>query len=67
MDVNDAAAKQTPQGSLLTDEEQDAQYRAVMQQARATADASGGVNSVSCNNSCCMFLFQALSLYLTYA
>lgn len=66
MDVNDAAAKQTPQGSLLTDEEQDAQYRAVMQQARATADASGGVNSVSCNN-CCMFLFQALFLHLTYA
>ena len=61
--MDNAAAKQTPQGSLLTDGEQDAQYRAVMQQARATADASGGVNSVSCIKCRCMFLLQAVFVF----
>lgn len=46
MHVCHVAAKQEPQGSLLTDEEQDAQYRAVVQQARANANVSSGVNSV---------------------
>ena len=49
----DAAAKESLQGSLLTDEEQDAQYRAVITQARAKADASGGLNSASLC-ACCL-------------
>lgn len=35
---------------LLTDAEQDAQYRAVIEQGRQDLDASGGVNSVHSRN-----------------
>ena len=45
--VNPAGAVRLPKSSLLTDEEQDAQYRAVYDAARANADVSSGVNSVS--------------------
>lgn len=38
-------AVRLPKSSLLTDEEQDAQYRAVYDAARANADVSSGVNS----------------------
>lgn len=37
--------QQRPISSLLTDEEQDAQYRAVITAARRNADVSGGLNS----------------------
>ncbi|DBA78364.1 TPA: hypothetical protein ACH3X2_008301 [Trebouxia sp. C0005] len=38
-------AQQRPKSSLLTDEEQDAQYRAVINAARQNADVSSGLNS----------------------
>lgn len=37
--------QQRPKSSLLTDEEQDAQYRAVINAARQNADVSSGLNS----------------------
>lgn len=45
--VSAATVQQRPISSLLTDEEQDAQYRAVITAARRNADVSGGLNSVS--------------------
>jgi len=45
--VSAATAQQRPKSSLLTDEEQDAQYRAVINAARQNADVSSGLNSVS--------------------
>ena len=45
--LNPTGAVRLPKSSLLTDEEQDAQYRAVYDAARANADVSSGVNSVS--------------------
>ena len=44
--VSPATVQQYAKSSLLTDEEQDAQYRAVIQAARKNADVNGGLNSV---------------------
>lgn len=53
------AAAQQKWKPLLTDEEQDEQYWAVINQGRQDLDASGGINSVCCQLSLVMFVCLA--------
>ena len=51
------AAVQQRWKPLLTDEEQDEQYWAVINQGRRDMDASGGINSVRCQTSYLVFAY----------